>query len=449
MRKIMLLFVCGLVLYPEEASAQRECGAQAVKEILIAKDPSYAFKFAHRKEHAAQQTRLCQESLSKVKAKTTAVVKIRIVFHIVLNASQINTLGGATGIRARVHSQVDALNRDFSKKNGDTSSVPSAFKPLIGNAEIEFGLPRRKPDGSATEGFEIITTTESGFPMNSLASGAKYSSTGGADTWDPTRYLNVWIVNITPGGTLGFTLPPFSFSPGPEDGIVLTYGAFGVRAGATDYYLGGIDRGRTLTHEIGHYFNLDHVWGDDGGLCPTNGGSDDGVSDTPPQANYTYNSSHPGGVVPFPLLDNCTPSGSGIMWMNFMDYVNDAWMYMFTHAQVSRMRGTLASTGISHSLTQHPELFDWPTDVAHLEKERSINIYPNPTKGAFTISFANVSGLREIAVLNLMGQSVYSIKPANKTITNYSIDLTGVSMGVYMVQCTFDNGTITRKLAFQ
>ena len=156
----MLLFVCGLVLNQEEASAQRECGAQAVKEILIAKDPSYAFKFAHRKEHAAQQTRLYEESLSKVKAKTTAVVKIPIVFHIVLTANQINNLGGAAGIRARVLAQVDAINNDFNKRNSDTNSVPSAFKPLIGNAEIEFGLPHRKPDGSSTEGFEIITTTE-------------------------------------------------------------------------------------------------------------------------------------------------------------------------------------------------------------------------------------------------------------------------------------------------
>jgi len=445
----MLLFVCGLVLIQEKALAQRECGAQAVKEILIARDPSYALKFAHRKEHAVQQTMLYEEQMKKVKAKTTAVVKIPIVFHIVLNANQINNLGGAAGIRARVLSQVEAINNDFNKRNSDTSSVPSAFKPLIGNAEIEFGLPHRKPDGSSTEGFEIITTTESGYPLTSLASGAKYASTGGADTWDPTRYLNVWIVNITPGGTLGFTLPPFSSSPGPEDGIVLTYGAFGVRSGANQYYLNGIDKGRTLTHEIGHYFNLDHVWGDDGGFCPTNGGSDDGVNDTPPQADHTYNSSHPGGVVPYPLLDNCTSSGSGIMWMNFMDYVNDAWMYMFTHGQVSRMRATLASTGISHSLTQHPELFDWPTDVASLESARGINIYPNPTTGTFNISFADASGLREIAVLNLMGQTVYNIKPANNAITNYTMDLTGLSKGVYMVQCTFDNGTITRKLAFQ
>lgn len=414
-----------------------------VREIRTKRDPSYPLKRAHMLEHIKAITRVYQESLSKGKFKTTGPVTVPVVFHVVLDATDQNTLGGINGIRQRAIDQIGALNRDFNKQNTDISLVPNPFQPLIGNAEIQFGLAHRKPDGTGTEGFEIITTSMSSYGGD--ASEAKSSQQGGADTWDPTKYLNIWVVDLGSSSNLGFTFVPFSPQPEPHDGIVLNYGAFGVRSHLSDYYAPKqIDKGRTLTHEVAHYFKLDHIWGDDNGLCPTSGGQDDGIPDTPPQASPTY-----GSPQISPTFDACTPSGAGIMWMNFLDYVDDASMYMFTLGQVARMKADLSPGGFSYSLTQNPELLEWPTDVTDIEKESGFNIFPNPTTGVFTISFIEVKGLQDIQVSNIMGQNVYSIKADNSGISNYNVNLTGLSKGVYMVQCTFGQGIVTRKILLQ
>ena len=451
MRKIVLMFLCGMIVGQQYGNAQgRKCGVEDITRIMMSRDPSYVVKEQHRKEHIKAQTRAYAESKANAKFKTTATVYVPVVIHVVLNTAQITELGGINGIRQRAISQIQAINKDFSYQNPDQIAIPGAFKTLAANSEIQFGLAHRKPDGSGTEGFEVITTTQASYSINDLATGAKYDSLGGADSWDPTRYLNVWVVNLGSGGILGFTLVPGAQTPVLEAGVVLTHMAFGVRAATADKYFQGIDKGRTATHEFGHFFLLDHIWGDDNGLCPTDiGGQDDGIADTPPQSDYTYNSHHPNGVIPYPLTDICNPLPSGRMWMNFMDYVNDDWMYMFTAGQASRMQASVAPGGINHSLTLHPELLQWPTDVADIDKVTGMNIFPNPSTGNFNVSFVDPRGLQSIQIINVVGQNVHSVRTNNAPINNYNIDLTGFSKGIYMVQCTFDRGTVTRKIVLQ
>jgi hypothetical protein len=375
---------------------------------------------------------------------------VPVVFHVILSQIRINQLGGNNGILQRAMDQIAVLNEDYNRGNADSVNIPAPFKPLYRNVNISFGLAHRKPDGTTTSGVEIKATTLTGFSAsNDLGKGPKYDTSGGLDAWNPDLYLNIWIVDISEGGILGYTIPPSFVNfgiPKVQTGVVLDYGAFGRRGGSIQYFTPGTnDKGRTATHEVGHFFELQHIFGENSN-CPGSGDVDDGFADTPPQADHTYNSTFPGNIPVFPHADACTPS---VMWMNYMDYVDDAYMYMFTQQQAAYMYSQVAPGGESQTLGMHPELFDWPTAVTDMEIENSFNIFPNPTTGYIHLSFTNAKELQEINVINIMGQKVYSINTNNNPNENYDINLTGLSKVVYMVQCTFATGTITKKIVLQ
>lgn len=448
MKKIMLLALCGLISSVEHMNAQNlKCGNTIIKENIIASSPNNAALMQQRSIDLIARANAYATSIKGTAQKNTNIVTIPVVFHVILTAAQQNQLNGDTGIRARAISQIAALNRDYLKQNSDTVSIPYVYKPLAANTGIQFGLAHRKPDGTSTEGFEIITTTTSGYSVYDGmggASTAKHTSSGGADAWDPTKYLNIWVLNISETGIIGFTDPPSYVNFGiaaDEIGIGLNYAAFGNRTSTSQYFFSGIDKGRTLTHEMGHFFELEHVWGDDGGLCPSDpGGLDDGIADTPPQASENY------GNPVFPHI-SCNNGPGGDMFMNYMDYSNDLSLLMFTIDQVARMQSNVNTESLS--LTQHPEILQWPTGVTNIDESKNIAIYPNPTSGKFTVNTNDVKGVEKILVLNMIGQTVYSINVNNAQITNYNIDLTGMSKGIYMVQCTFARGTVTKKIVLQ
>lgn len=252
-------------------------------------------------------------------------VYIPIVVHIVLPNPDVVT-------DQQILNQIASLNLDYRAANTDISKVPSVWQPLIGNSEIQFCLAQRTPDGDPTSGITRTVTTQASFSISGAAPEVKHSSTGGIESWDNTRYLNVWICNLQ-DNYLGVATPPGNIFPADEDGVVVHYRAFGNIGSAQAPF----NLGRTLTHEIGHYFALKHVWGDNNGTCT----SDDGVDDTPQQSNHTY------GCPSFPQMDLCSPNFPGIMFMNYMDYVNDACMYLFTNGQVDRMRNALDANRLS------------------------------------------------------------------------------------------------------
>lgn len=443
--KIKILPVlCGLALISGQVAAQRSCGAEQVKQQLIAKYPQAANFFAQKAQYIEAQ----EAAYEAIKQKTTATVTIPVVFHIVLNQTQINALGGTSGIRQRVLSQMETINEDYAKLNTDVSLVPAVFQPLAAASNIRFGLAHRKPDGTGTEGFEIATITASDIDINTGSAGstiggsdAKYTSTGGLASWNHTRYLNIWVIN--PGGAsglLGLTLPPSFVSfgyPAEEVGVVINYGAFGRRTGSQQYFISGIDKGRTLTHEIGHFFELNHVWADNNGCPPSS--PDDGIADTPPQQAANY------GCPSFPKI-SCSNGPNGDMFMNYMDYVNDACMQMFTQGQVNVMNAMVVSGGESFSLTQGDDLLQWPTGINELSVV-DFNISPNPSKGLFTIDWGTRKDAQAISIYNMMGQQVKKIalNPSN----SYTIDLTALPKGVYGLQCTFANGIVTRKIVLE
>ncbi|MBS1781665.1 MAG: zinc-dependent metalloprotease [Bacteroidetes bacterium] len=439
MKKLMmmtLLGLCGVM----NTQAQDKCGAQMIKDAIIAQNPSNALLLKQQEELIKQRADAFQREMEGVKMKTTSTVTVPVVFHIILTATQQTALGGISGIEERVYNQIQVLNDDYAKLNADTTFIPAPFKPVAGGSQIHFGLAHRKPDGSSTPGYEIRTTTTASYSFP--ASGAKYTNQGGLDAWDPSLYLNVWVINLG-SSILGFTVPRsllFSF-PSQELGVVITHGAFGKRTAATTpYFINGIDKGRTLTHEVGHYFELEHIWGDDNGLCPNNGGQDDGIADTPPQANSSS------GVPVFPKYDACSPTYPGIMFMNYMDYSNDTALYMFTNDQVARMHSNILPVNAQdYTLGIHPELLDWPTGVANIKADNNFLLYPNPSTGKVTISLAAGTGLQQIEIVNLLGKTVFSTQAQNNQ-TNYNIDLSSLSRGMYVVRCVFKDRIQTQKL---
>ncbi|HXS35879.1 MAG TPA: zinc-dependent metalloprotease [Flavipsychrobacter sp.] len=452
--KKALLVVFGVLVCYANTMAQGKCGIEKLNAIMTAKNPEFMETLKELRQQ--QMSRVEAYKKLNIAEKTTSTASaIPIIFHIVLNASQITQLGGVPGIEQRLDSQMVVINRDYNALNGDSYKIPSGFKPLYANVGIHFGFAKVTPDGKSCPGYEIITTTASGFnfsgdPGSGQAfSGVKHTSSGGVDQWDPTKYINVWVINTLDGGAsstiLGMTisnlLAPEYGIPNDEIGVVLNYGAFGVQTAATQYYVANITLGRTLTHELGHYFEIWHVWGDDGGLCPWDvGGADDGIADTPPQANETY------GCPSFPKYDVCDTTGNGIMFMNYMDYSDDDCMHLFTLDQAAVMQSNVQPGGESYSLTQHPEILA----VEQVQPNNNFTISPNPTTGRLNVYFnSSTENLLSLNVVNTLGQCVRLIDTKDKTQSLYTIDLSEMSKGIYFVQCNFSGGTVTRKIVLQ
>lgn len=266
-------------------------------------------------------------------AKTAATVTVPVVVHIVMQNPSLVT-------DAQVYEQLQMLNADFSASNTDIANVPNVWQPIIGDAQIQFCLAQRTPNGDPSTGIIRKVTSRTSFDVPGAGNSAqdvKYNATGGDDAWDYRRYLNIWVCVLN-DSYIGVATPPGNVFPAAEEGIVVTSTAFGSSGSARSPF----NRGRTCTHEIGHYFGLIHIWGDDNGCAGS-----DYVDDTPNQAGNTYN------CPSFPTTDQCSPAAPGKMFMNFMDYTDDACMSLFTAGQAVRMQNALASSSRSSLLSSN------------------------------------------------------------------------------------------------
>jgi len=260
-------------------------------------------------EAIEEQTQNYFLNTEKVNAVT---INIPVVVHVVYNTSAQNISD------AQINSQIAVLNEDFQKLNADKSLIPSAFSNLAANCNISFCLASKDPNGNTTTGVIRKSTTIASFTDDKV----KSSSIGGSTAWNASKYLNIWVCNLG-GGLLGYA--QFPGGPTNTDGVVILFTAFGKTGNLAAPY----NKGRTATHEVGHWLNLRHIWGD------ANCGNDL-VNDTPTQQGANYSCPN------FPK-PSCTNNAD--MSMNYMDYVNDACMYMFTTGQSSRMNALFANGG--------------------------------------------------------------------------------------------------------
>jgi hypothetical protein len=323
MKKIYpLLFA--LLLGSLSANAQRNCGTMEHLEYLEQLDPN----LRERMEKIENHTRLViTEDVDGV-TRNTNLIRIPVVFHVVYRTSAENISD------AQVISQLNVLNQDFRRLNSDASQTLSQFLPVAADSEIEFCLATVDPNGNPTNGITRTATTKTSFGTNNSV---KFTSQGGRDAWPAGSYLNFWICNIG-GGILGYA--QFPGGSASTDGVVCDYRYTGTIGTATAPF----NKGRTGTHEVGHWLNLRHIWGDGG--CSV----DDFVSDTPASdsPNYGCNLS-------------TVKCGSLDMVQNYMDYTDDACMNLYTFGQKARMRALFAAGGARASLLNSQGCGSTPT----------------------------------------------------------------------------------------
>ncbi|WP_170170224.1 GEVED domain-containing protein [Hymenobacter perfusus] len=292
------------------AEAQtRQCSTMENLATQLAADPAMAQRLAAIEN---QTNSFVDNPLA---LRTSAVVTIPVVVHVLYNTTAQNVSD------AQIQSQIAVLNEDFNKLNADVSKTPSAFAGLAANVGIQFVLAKQTPTGAATTGIERKSTTRTSWGTDDAM---KKVSTGGLDAWNSAKYLNLWVCNLS-GGVLGYA--QFPGGAAATDGVVILSSGFGRNGSAAAPF----NLGRTATHEVGHWLNLRHIWGD--ASC-----GNDLVSDTPTQ--QTSN----GGCPSFPKV-TCSNGPNGDMFMNYMDYTDDACMYMFSNGQSSRMNALFATGG--------------------------------------------------------------------------------------------------------
>ncbi|MEO7263482.1 MAG: M43 family zinc metalloprotease [Ferruginibacter sp.] len=359
-----LLFITTGILFFYLGQAQRVCGTEAyLKSLPVSVGTSP------------------QGPLGPVRDTVpNEVLVIPVVVHVLYNANAQNISD------AQILSQLKVLNQDFRRLNSDTSNTPAVFKSLAADAGITFCLAQVDPNGRTTKGIIRKRTTRDFFLADDEM---KFSNKGGDNAWDASKYMNIWICSML-GRNLGYATLPGGAQD--KDGIVINYDVFGT----TGIIRAPFNKGRTTTHEVAHWLGLKHIWGEND--C----GSDD-VDDTPKQESYNYYC--PG----FPHRSSCSPNANGDMFMNFMDFTDDACMNVFTIGQKNKMRGLFAlnkgrnsflnSFACDSSLASGGPL----PYITPIEKpEISITIFPNPA----------------IDIVQFLVNENYSLKGWNAVLVN-------------------------------
>ncbi|MBF0598252.1 zinc metalloprotease [Faecalibacter rhinopitheci] len=293
-------------MYEESSDGQivaRACATDEVFQAQLNSNPELRAKMQMIEEHT-QNFDLSQAKL------VNGTIVIPVVVNVIYKTAAENI--SAT----QIQSQIDVLNKDFNAQNADFSNVPSIFSGVKANVGVRFELDQiiRKNVNKTSWGTADLMKKSSGILPTS-----------------PTTKLNLWVCTIG-NGILGYAQFPGGSSS--TDGVVIDSRYIGTTGTATYPF----NLGRTATHEVGHWMNLRHIWGD------TNCGTDY-VADTPTHNTANY------GVPTFPHYSTC--SGSPVeMTMNYMDYSDDRGLYMFTEGQKSRMLSIFSAGGARNSFAK-------------------------------------------------------------------------------------------------
>lgn len=298
-------------LVPEEetfTATQRKCAADDVLQEQLKNDPA----LRERMNRIEEFSRRVAENPTSYRLLSSGIIEIPVVVNVLYRTAAQNISV------AQIQSQIDVLNKDYSATNPDYNLTSTYNNVKSGDVNVRFVLDQviRK------------STTKKSWTTNDAM---KKSSQGGINPTSPATKLNLWVCNLG-GGILGYAQFPGGSSA--TDGVVIDDNATGTTGTAAAPF----NKGRTATHEIGHWMNLRHIWGD--ATC-----GNDLVSDTP--LHNAANFGCPAGG------HKSTCTGTPVeMTMNYMDYTDDACMYMFSAGQKTRMLAVFASGGPRNSFAQ-------------------------------------------------------------------------------------------------
>ena len=313
-----------------------KCGFIQQRELMKQKYPQRFQSTEDFEKWLAPKVKAYKNQLSQ--RSSGAIFTIPVIVHIIHDGQPIGT--GDNISHARVKSQIAVLNEDFRNLNKRKSTIPAVWLPTTGDSEIEFCLASTDENGQplAEEGVNRVTYASIGANPSTSVHSLNYvdASIKPPTQWDPTRYMNVWVVSMA-GGVLGYAQFPegsgLSGIPGgapvaSTDGVVAVPGTFGGPGTLQPYHLG-----QTMTHEVGHWLGLRHVWGD--GPCS----QDDFCADTPEMSAMDF------GCPTFPSFSNaCGSPPNGTMFFNYMNYCDDQCLTAFSNDQNVRMKTVLQNS---------------------------------------------------------------------------------------------------------
>jgi Pregnancy-associated plasma protein-A/Secretion system C-terminal sorting domain len=427
--KSFLLSLLILLIVNFTTKAQRLCGTTDYKQQMLIADPSLKETFKNIEKQVISFNGRLHSNTASRDTTSSEIIYIPVVIHVLYKNSAENISD------AQIKSQIDVLNNDFNMLNIDRVNTPAAFKSLTGESKIKFCLAQVDPQGKKTNGIDRKYTNNDMFITDD---GMKMVDKGGAASWDSKHYLNIWVCKLS-SRSVGYATPPGAAAD--KDGVVLAYDVFGTVGNLRAIF----NKGRTATHEVGHWLGLIHIWGD--GNC-----GDDYVDDTPTQQSYNF------GCQSFPKLSACSKDSNGDMFMNFMDFSDDACMNMFTQGQVKRMRALFAQNGFRNSfltafacdstLAQGAYLPATDIKTFPVASLASTTAYPSPFQTVTTIQCKAATALTEktLNIYNSMGVKVFTAKlKQEKTILN----LSNLAAGIYIVNVFDGQDKSTTKIIKQ
>jgi Pregnancy-associated plasma protein-A/Secretion system C-terminal sorting domain len=397
-----------------QLAAQRACSSADYLQNELRTNPSLAGQVTRIETFIKQQIATAQIINASARVQTFTI-KIPVVVHILYH------LPGENVSDQEVFSQIDMLNKCFRRKNADSVNTPAVFKSRAADCEIEFQLaisdPKRKNTTGIIRKYTPIAYWQADDQM-------KFSAQMGDDAWDANNYLNIWVGNIRK--VAGYSSVPGG--PADKDGVVIDYTVFGTNSSS------GYEMGKTAVHEVGHWLGLKHIWGD--AFC-----GDDLVDDTPKQGDYTVG-------CPSGIRTSCGNTATGDMYMNYMDYTNDACINLFTEGQKTRMRTLFAPGGARYSILSSYGL-SLPLIVESPLPEESPKwlhpqIYPNPATNELILDVAyDVRWVGKIiSVTNVNGQQVMQLSITSRI---QKIDISKIRPGLYFISAKKEDGSYIKQ----